>query len=95
MSLNRVQLVISSVFVSYICQLSACSQFNVSHSGLNIAQKLMVIMDSFGIRRKVWVVLTDGARPMIKCKYSSLFLGLDTITLTLFTLGGCQNSTFP
>ena len=44
----------------------ACEEFNEAHKGLNIADKLDSILRKHGIEKKLFMVLTDNAAPMIK-----------------------------
>ena len=60
------------VYVSCITDwliILACKQFDVAHTGTNIANKLYEIMCDFGIERKVRYVITDGAANMLKGKF--------------------------
>ena len=52
--------------------LSACTQFNESHTGTAIASKMMEVLKSYDIDKKVHHFLSDNAANMIKCKFSTL-----------------------
>ena len=53
----------------------ACQEFNDAHSGVNIAEKLDSILRKHGIEKKLFMVLTDNAKSMIKGLYSvAMFL---------------------
>ena len=44
----------------------ACQEFNDAHSGVNIAEKIDSILRKHGIEKKLFMVLTDNAKSMIK-----------------------------
>ena len=52
--------------VSQSCSVLACREFDVSHTGANIASMLEDIMEEYEIVDKVWAVITDGAPSMAK-----------------------------
>ena len=39
---------------------------NEQHTAVNISKKLLAIFEEFGIASKIWMLLTDGAKNMIK-----------------------------
>ena len=48
---------------------SACSEFNCSHTGANIAAKLAEVISKYGLETKVMAMVTDGASSMIKVTF--------------------------
>ena len=47
----------------------ACRQFNERHKSENMAKKLLGILDEYGIKNRVWRMVTDGAANMEKREY--------------------------
>ena len=54
--------------------IAACRRFNSRHSAENMSAKLKEILDEFGILNKTFLLITDSAKNMEKCKLLIKFI---------------------
>ena len=69
---------------SWTVSILAVRQFNHRHTGENLAQKLLEILDEFDIKEKCWYFVSDSAKNMEKRKYKFIVRKLLILSLKIY-----------